>query len=59
MKTYSKRRSRVVTVHLEPELHDEIKRKALEDGRTVSNMIRRKLAETCVRGGPHTLQTPA
>jgi predicted DNA-binding ribbon-helix-helix protein len=46
-KESSERRSRILTVHLEPKLHDAIKRIALKDGRTVSNLIR-KLAEARV-----------
>jgi predicted DNA-binding ribbon-helix-helix protein len=42
------RRSRPVTVHLEPELKDALARIAQQDGRTLSNLIR-KLAETRVR----------
>jgi predicted DNA-binding ribbon-helix-helix protein len=56
MKTYSKRRSRVITVHLEPDLHDAIKQIAWDDGRTLSNMIR-KLAEARVRDERHALET--
>jgi hypothetical protein len=50
MKTESPERcSRVVTVHLEPELHDAIKQVAQKDGRTVSNWIR-TLTMARVRG---------
>jgi len=53
-----KRCSRVVTVHLEPELHDKIKEIARRDGRPISNMIR-KLAEDRVRHERATLESPA
>lgn len=59
MKTKSKERcSRIVTVHLEPKLHDRIKQIAGEDGRTVSNWIR-LLTMARVRDERPTLDTAA
>jgi predicted DNA-binding ribbon-helix-helix protein len=56
MKTeFPERRTKVVTVHLEPNLHNAIKQIARRDGRPLSNMIR-KLAEDRVRDDRPTLE---
>ena len=59
MKTeLAERRTKVVTVHFEPDLHDAIKQIARRDGRPLSNMIR-KLAEDRVRDERPALEVAA